>query len=102
MLKALGFSGGRIMRILVFELLLAGALPAVIGVVTGSVVSLAIGYVLAGHTVFGVVLSGGGAALPSAGWIAALLVAPVAAVVLGGVLPARRSARLQPDVALRD
>lgn len=101
LLKALGFSGGRIMRILVLELLLAGALPAVIGVVTGSIASLAIGYALAGHTAFGVALSGG-AALPSGGWIAALLLAPVGSVVLGGVLPARRSARLQPDVALRD
>lgn len=101
LLKALGFSGRRIMRILVLELLLAGALPAVIGVGIGSVASLVIGYMLAGHTVFGVALSGG-AALPSAGWIVALLLAPVLSVVVGGVLPARRSARLQPDIALRD
>jgi putative ABC transport system permease protein len=101
LLKALGFGRRRILRILAIELLLAGQVPVAIGVLLGNFVSIGLGYALGGRTVLGVHMSHG-LALPPFGWTLTLLLAPVLAIFLGGLWPARRSSKLEADVALRD
>lgn len=101
LLKALGFARSRIFRILTAELIVVGLFPAAVGVVLGNAASLALSIALAGHQVLGVTMPTAVTAAPWR-WSLLMLFAPVAAVLLGGLWPARRSAALDADEALRD
>lgn len=100
LLNALGFRRGRIMRLLLLELLIVGGAAGLLGAVLGSLISFATGSVLSGSTVFGVTVPTD-AGWPDWRWTLLILLAPPITVTIGGLLPAWRVARLQPDLALR-
>lgn len=99
LLKAVGWSAGRILGALTFEFLVLGVLVGVVGTAAG--VLLALGSTAA--------LSGNGGALAVQAWtppdgatvVAALLVVPLCLVV-GGLPRAVKAARIDADAALRD
>ncbi|WP_058234853.1 ABC transporter permease [Devriesea agamarum] len=99
-LKALGYSNGRIGRIIAAELFLAGVLTAVIGILVGIVLSLiattAVSY--ADISLLPVAPWG----LPSWQSVIIVLVATPFFLTLGGLRHVIASARLEPDEALRD
>jgi putative ABC transport system permease protein len=100
-LKAIGFRRRRVLLLLTRELIIVGTVPAVAGVLLGNLASLAISGALAGRTVAGVPMPEG-IGIPPLAWTAGLLVLPAAAVVVGGLRPARRAAGLPADAALRE
>jgi putative ABC transport system permease protein len=101
LLKAIGFARRRVFRILAIELLLIGLIPAAVGVIVGNVGSLGLSIALRKHELLGVILPSSISPAPWH-WSLVMLVAPVLAVLLGGLWPARRSAALEADVALRE
>ncbi len=101
LLNALGFRRRRILRILLLELALVGAAAGLVGASLGVVVSLAAEAALGGRHLFDVEMPTG-VAWPDGFWTLLILLTPVVTLAVGGLLPARRAARMQPDMALRD
>jgi ABC-type antimicrobial peptide transport system permease subunit len=87
--------------IVLLELVLVGAVAGVLGAVLGDVVSALVGAAVGGRQFLGVDMPAG-LAWPDPLWTLFILVTPVLTVALGGILPAWRVSRLQPDLALRD
>jgi putative ABC transport system permease protein len=101
LLKAVGFSNGRVARLFGMELAIFALVDSMIGVLLGLAAMIAIESSMRGTSLLGVQMANGLAA-PSAIKIVALIGFPVVALLLGGVLPLVRAATLPPDVALRE
>jgi putative ABC transport system permease protein len=101
LLNALGFRPGRILRILLLELLIVGLAAGVLGAVLGGVASALIGAAAGGHQLLGIAMPKG-VAWPDLFWTVVILLAPALTITLGGLIPAWRVAQLPPDIALRD
>jgi putative ABC transport system permease protein len=101
LLNALGFRPGRILRILLLELLIVGGAAGVLGAVLGGLTSAAVGAGFGGRELLGIAMPKG-LAWPDPFWTVVILLAPALTVTLGGLVPAWRVAQLPPDLALRD
>jgi putative ABC transport system permease protein len=100
LLKAIGWSGRRILSALMLELAAVGAAAAVGGVVLGVLASLAGTTVISGLKLDLLPVDPWG--LPSLGLLAAAVVAVPLCVALGGLRSALRAVRIDADDALRD
>ncbi len=101
LLNAIGFRQNRIMRILLLELALVGGLAGVLGAALGVLATMVAGFVASGKDIAGIAMPAG-IAWPGWQWVLLILLTPPLTVAIGGLLPAWRVARLQPDLALRD
>jgi len=100
-LKSIGFSSRQINRLFLIELAVIGAGTAVVATTVATLVVAAIGSRLANHAFAGADLAAW-PLVPPAAWLAFCLAIPIVGVVVGGLRPARRAARLEPDIALRE
>jgi putative ABC transport system permease protein len=101
LLKALGFSNGRVARLFAIELLLFGLTAAGSGMLIGVAGVLAFQLLLRGRTLLDVQMADV-VVFPSPWGIALLTVAPALALLVGAILPLRSAAKLPSDIALRD
>jgi len=101
LIKALGFSRGRILRIFLLEMALAGLIATTVGAVLGNLVSVSAMAALEGKELFGIPMPDTGG-LPDPIWSLLLIATPALVLVTGALVPARRAAAMSPDAALRD
>lgn len=101
LLKALGFTNGRVSALFALEIGLFGLAAAGTGLLTGTGVFLTTQQLLRGRTLFDVQMADS-IVFPSSWHIALLTLAPALALLVGAGLPLRRAAVLPPDLALRD
>jgi putative ABC transport system permease protein len=100
LLKALGFSGLRIARLVVLELGLFALVASAAGVALGGGLLALAQQLLRGRVLFDRELADA-IVPPSPLWIVLLLGVPTLAMIVGAILPVYRAAKLPPDVALR-
>lgn len=101
LLKAIGFTNGRVSRLLGLELAIFGLAASFTGVAVGTGGRVLLQNLLGGRTPMTVPLAEN-ITFPTISLVVLLALAPGASMILGGILPMVRAARLPPDLAMRD